>query len=831
MSNSIMMKWEIIIVACATVVAIDAVAANIVETCPVHNSRFVSDGETLESLAAEFSAPPDEYKPHAWWHWLGTNYSKEGITEDLEAMKESGIGGVVIFNAPSWLDPAKNPWPEQTYRSSAYWEAVGHALTEARRLGIVVGMHNSPGWSTTGGPWITPENGMQAAAFSTTPIHGGASVRIPLPNPIEDDVTAQYFKDVAVMAVPDIENVGENEVVDVSEHFIDGVLEWNVPQGDWIVYRFGHFPTMSRCHPTPEDIADTAFEVDKMAPSATALHWAAVLDPLKERFDDYIGDTFRYIWIDSYESGYQNWSPNFREDFIRIKGYDPVLQIVLAYHRGDKILNDGDFGIRQPDEGFAPSTNRFLLDYAQVVNRLFMDCWRLGKRMVNDAGFELCWEPYSSIGIQQFDTSEGLEVPDIPVTEFWVHSRDVSAGDILARVAAECDRRIVGAEAFTGMEATCTYNETPAILKYPADMGFARGVNLYFLHSWAHNPWPDIYQPGWSFAHYGTHFSRNQTWFRPGKAFFTYLARCQMMLQQGSFVSYNDEYLHRQMPAADIFFVRNPGEFTIKTITFPVVGSPELWDAYSGVICQPGDWCRSEGGTTVKLPLNKNESVFIIFPSYETNYRKMPTMEVLDEDFRILDGEWSVTFIPKTGDESFRRSFNVLPDFSKQSDAELKYFSGTATYETSVDVLRRDLKPKRRVIIDLGELYDIAELEINGNKAGVLWMPPFRKDITDFLKPGRNEIKIYVTNTWVNRLVGDEQYPEDFEWTDRNQGLRAMTGLPEWFIAGEQRPQKGRKAFVPWFYFDKNSPLSPAGLLGPVALTFQLVEKKFCHEM
>ena len=139
---------------------------------------------------------------------------------------------------------------------------------------------------------------------------------------------------------------------------------------------------------------------------------------------------------------------------------------------------------------------------------------------------------------------------------------------------------------------------------------------------------------------------------------------------------------------------------------------------------------------------------------------------------------------------------------------------------------RADLKPDRRVILDLGEVYDIAELEINGTGAGVLWMPPFRKDITQFLKSGRNVIKIYITNTWVNRLVGDEQYLEDFEWTDRNQGLRAMTGLPEWFTAGEPRPQKGRKAFVPWFYFDRHSPLSSAGLLGPVTLKFQRVEEK-----
>lgn len=819
-----MMKPKIFFAACAAAVAVNLSATNTAGTGLACNTPFAPDGKTLESLAAEFGAPSDRYKPHAWWHWLGTNYSKTGMTKDLEAMKESGIGGVVIFNAPSWLDPAKNPWPEQTYRSPAYWDALGHALAEARRLGMTVGIQNSPGWSTTGGPWITPENGMQAAAFSTTVIHGGKAVRVPLPNPKAGDITAQYFRDVAVMAVPADGDAGG--IIDISEHFANGILQWDVPQGEWTVYRFGHFPTMSRCHPAPEDVANTAFDVDKMDPSATALHWAAVLGPLKERFGEYVGDTFRHIWIDSYEAGYQNWSPNFREDFIRIKGYDPVRQIVLAYHRGDKILNDQNFGIRQPDEDFTPSTNRFLSDYAQVVNRLFMDCWKLGKQLVNDAGFELCWEPYSSIGVQQFDTLEGLGVPDMPVTEFWVHSREVTAADMLARAAAGSDRRIVGAEAFTGMEATCTYTETPAMLKRPADMGFAQGVNLYFLHSWAHNPWPDSHQPGWSFAHYGTHFSRNQTWFRPGRAFFTYLTRCQMLLQQGNFVSCGEEYLHRRTPEADLFFVRNAGEPVEKTITFPAEGVPELWDAYAGVIRRPDGWRRCEGGTSLTLSLDRDESVFVVFPLQETTYRKVPVTKVAEENFQTLGGEWGVTFIPKTGGEPYRRSFDVLADFSKQEDGDVKYFSGTAVYEKWVDVPRAGLKPGCRVEIDLGEVYDLAELEINGAEAGVLWMLPFRKDITRFLKPGRNVIKIHVTNTWVNRLVGDEQYPEDFEWTDRNQGLRAMTGLPDWFTAGEPRPQKERKAFVPWYFFNKNSRLSPAGLLGPVVLKFQRVEEK-----
>ncbi|MDR1887010.1 MAG: hypothetical protein LBQ70_03760 [Prevotellaceae bacterium] len=778
--------------------------------------------ETLKSLAQQFAAPADDYKPHAWWHWLGSNFSKEGMTKDLQVMKEAGVGGVVVFNAPSWLDPEKNPWQHQTYRSVAYWDALKHALAEAKKLDMTVGIHNTPGWSTTGGPWISPEDGMQAVTYGKTSLQGAKHVKITLPNPKANDERAAYFKDVALVAVPANDNLSPNGILDISEHMdADGVLDWQAPAGEWIIYRVGHFPTLNHSHPTPEDVADYALEADKMNPEATVKHWNNVLNPLKDRFGDYIGTTFKYIWIDSYEAGDQNWSPNFRADFIRLKGYDPVLQLVMADMRGDSILDTKHNGLRYP-ENAAPETRLFLHDYSEVINRLFMNCWQTGKDMVNKAGFTLCFEPYCSWGGGPFDMEEAVAIADIPVTEFWVHSGDVFGGGTIAKAAAANAKRIVGSEAFTGMEATCTFTETPHMLKRSADMGYSFGVNLYFLHSWAHNPFDDKYQPGFNFAHYGTHFSRNQTWIEPGKAFFTYLARCQMLLQQGSLISRTDDVLHRRTPDAEIFFIRNTGEAQEKTVEFPVANRvPELWDAYAGAVKNTSRWKEAENKTSVTLAMERDESVFVVFPARKTDYAKLPETKVLKETPVETEGEWTVYFKPKTDEEPFRRKFRELVDFSKQDDAAVKYFSGTATYETTVRVNAADLSANKAVTLDLGTLYDIAELEVNGKKAGVLWCPPYRTDITPLLKAGNNTLKIHVTNTWINRLIGDEQYPEDFEWTDKNQGLRAMKSLPEWFVKNQPRPVQERKTFIPWYYFNKDSPLYPAGLLGPVKLLKQ----------
>ena len=92
---------------------------------------------------------------------------------------------------------------------------------------------------------------------------------------------------------------------------------------------------------------------------------------------------------------------------------------------------------------------------------------------------------------------------------------------------------MVGAEAYTGRPEVSQFTEDPAFLKPATDRAFSQGINRMILHHWVHQPFDDKYQPGMGMGWWGTHFGRHQTWFEPGKAFFTYLARCQAMLQYG----------------------------------------------------------------------------------------------------------------------------------------------------------------------------------------------------------------------------------------------------------------------------------------------------------
>jgi hypothetical protein len=164
-------------------------------------------------------------------------------------------------------------------------------------------------------------------------------------------------------------------------------------------------------------------------------------------------------------------------------------------------------------------------------------------------------------------------------------------------------------------------------------------------------------------------------------------------------------------------------------------------------------------------------------------------------------------------------------DFSKSDSKDVKYFSGTATYRKQVAIAAASLQ-NRRTVLDLGLLNDIAQVRVNGKDAGVLWYPPYTADITDWLKAGDNQLEIVVTNTWANQLIGDEQEPRDFQvgntvdWGVGNFG-GPLASYPEWLIKNEPRPSQGRKTFTTWLYFTKDSPLQPAGLLGPVRLVTQ----------
>jgi hypothetical protein len=189
--------------------------------------------------------------------------------------------------------------------------------------------------------------------------------------------------------------------------------------------------------------------------------------------------------------------------------------------------------------------------------------------------------------------------------------------------------------------------------------------------------------------------------------------------------------------------------------------------------------------------------------------QKTVTVDTLPKPI-MLDQPWTVEFTPGWNAPA-KIELPTLISWTQHTDPGVKYYSGTATYRTTLNLPSDFVTSADRIRLDLSEVCIMAEVIVNGQNLGVLWCNPYRVDITDAVKAGDNTLEIRVTNLWVNRLIGDEQYPDDCQW--KGKPLKAW---PDWFVEGKPRPVPQRLTFTTWKHWTKDDPLQPSGLLGPV---------------
>ena len=190
-----------------------------------------------------------------------------------------------------------------------------------------------------------------------------------------------------------------------------------------------------------------------------------------------------------------------------------------------------------------------------------------------------------------------------------------------------------------------------------------------------------------------------------------------------------------------------------------------------------------------------------------------------------IDGPWQLEF-PKGWGAPQRVTLEQLISWTDHSDPGVKYFSGTATYRRRFELHAATLASGRRFYLDLGQVRVLAQVGLNGRDLGILWKPPFRVDITESLLTGANDLVVSVVNLWPNRLIGDEQLPDDCDWvppsTPRNLTPHTwgpvLDHWPQWFLDNKPSPT-GRLTFTTWKHWTKNDPLLESGLLGPVVIS------------
>lgn len=657
------------------------------------------------NLEQGFKTPPPSAKARTWWHWMNGNVTKEGITADLEAMKSVGIQEAQLFNASlGELQGAA------TYLSDEWLELFHFAASEAQRLDLELAFHNGPGWSSSGGPWITPEYAMQVLTFSEMILEGGQSFNGLLPQP---EICLNYYKDIAVLAfpkpksderidgldyknlskrvrnhlapddklIPDSALVHQSDIIDLTDQVsTDGLLAWNVPEGDWVVLRIGHTPTGQNNISAPN--GGKGLECDKMSKEAVDIFWNAGVKPIIEKLDTLVGDVVTGCIIDSYEVGTTNWTPGFAKEFIRLRGYDCSLffPALAGYY-----VESGEM------------SERFLWDFRRTIGDLIADNYYAYFRdKCHELNMKFSIEPYWG----PFDNMQVGATGDIVMSEFW--SGELAFFDspkFVASIANLNGSSIVGAEAFTDMGG---WNRHPANLKAIGDMAWAQGINRFIFHTYVHQPYDAA--PGLTLGPFGLDFNRLNTWWNQGKAFLDYIARSQFLLQEGnSFAdvlvftdeaSPNDGLLMPELKASGYDYdLIGPNKIDILTVENGLICTP-VGGRYQALVLSETNWLTPETLDVIVKLAKSGATIFGSKPQKSPSLRNYPGCD--RQVVQLAKELWDAGLVKEAAVLDELKRGSLPPDFSiEEGSRENLDYIHRKTKETDIYFVASSLKESR----------------------------------------------------------------------------------------------------------------------------------------
>ncbi|MBP1598217.1 MAG: hypothetical protein H6Q05_3594 [Acidobacteria bacterium] len=265
------------------------------------------------------------------------------------------------------------------------------------------------------------------------------------------------------------------------------------------------------------------------------------------------------------------------------------------------------------------------------------------------------------------------------------------------------------------------------------------------------------------------------------------------------------EFCHRQGQGFDIYFLSNQEYFPVSAeVSFRITSRiPELWNPETGTIEEIAAWQEQNGRTIIPMNFDPSGAVFVVFRKASAGAD--PVVEVAggkpvpSKGLRLRKTAAGLeAWVSEAG------SYTLKTKSGNHTDEDVKFFSGTATYSKEVTITAAQKAAGRRLLLDLGDVQNLARVRLNGKDLGVLWKAPYVADITAAAIVGANKLELEVTNTWANRIAGDEGKPQDQRVTwagSAGRGRGGATGRP----ATPAAPQ-----------------LLPAGLIGPVRLVSEV---------
>lgn len=284
-------------------------------------------------------------------------------------------------------------------------------------------------------------------------------------------------------------------------------------------------------------------------------------------------------------------------------------------------------------------------------------------------------------------------------------------------------------------------------------------------------------------------------------------------------------WIHRNDRDEHYYFISNSAAKNKSIqISFRISGmQPEIWNPVTGKTSNALVWETNNSRTTVSLNMEANGSCFVVFRNKSKSTSgviRNNTKEHNSEPEKILlNDDWDVRFQENRG-APLSAHFEKLISWPLHADSTIKFFSGTAHYKKTFRLTSKQLKSDKRILIDLGEVKNVATVTVNKKEVAVIWTPPFSADITDYCKSGENVLEIAVTNLWPNRIIGDKTQPDDCVWGAMRGSIgRNLQVVPDWVINKTERPSKNRITFCTVDFFKKDTPLLPSGLIGPVQIS------------
>ncbi|MFC2111893.1 glycosyl hydrolase [Bacteroidota bacterium] len=257
-------------------------------------------------------------------------------------------------------------------------------------------------------------------------------------------------------------------------------------------------------------------------------------------------------------------------------------------------------------------------------------------------------------------------------------------------------------------------------------------------------------------------------------------------------------YVHRKTRETDIYFVVNRSDNEIETDAMFRAEKkvPQFWNPVNGEIHDVCSWeVMADGRIKISISLSAYESVFVMFrespidQSSQNGQNRVATAEeVTLTEVINLEGDWYLNF-PDSDGKNISLTIDDLLSWTESTNPEIRYFSGTAKYTRSFNLPVEYKDSLWNLILDLGEIKNLAEVTLNGHDLGVLWTPPFACNISEYVQDGKNNLEIRITNLWPNRLIGDMHLPEGM-----------------------------RHSYATTHPYKADSPLLPSGLFGPVRI-------------